>query len=156
MTHFDLTGNPDVPSSVIEPTIWDTPGWNPHRIELKEDRLRTKFSRDFLSDMSGLRQSYVSDMRSEFRNKASRTQKSVAGTLKFGYSILIPSLPETVSILKNICDVAVIGDMDHEEQVRRRIDRHVSIVLGYIMYCSSIVYCIGVLIQWNLCITVTV
>ena len=120
VAHFDLTGNPDVPPTILEPQVWDTPGWNPHRADLREIRLKTKFSREFLADMAGISQPYIADMKTEFRAKASRTQKHVGGFLKFGYSVLMPSLPETVNIMKNICDISVTGD-SHTDPAHQQV-----------------------------------
>ena len=84
-------------------------------MESREIRLKTKFSREFLTEMIGLHQPYIASMKTEFRQKAIRTQKPVAGSLKFSYAVLMPSLPETVSILRNICDISVTGDL-HQDQ----------------------------------------
>ena len=110
MIHFDLTGFPDLPGNIVRPRIWDTEGWNRHELHSQSFVLRKKYDHEFLTEMQGLTAGYISDMKAEFSSKSAKDrQKPVSGNVKLAYAFLQPSLPEAVAIMREKCEVAVLG-----------------------------------------------
>ena len=82
-------------------------------LEYKDSNLRKKYAHSILSEMYEVSGPYVDNMRSEFRRKMARGQgHSVSGSLRVGFSFLLPSLPEAVSIFSSDCDVEVVQHSD--------------------------------------------